>query len=67
MLLLTCLVNGFKIKPKKLFNLLVEQFDLATIIIKFMSLVFETVVSSLYCSMIALYSIYANRAVILWC
>ena len=54
MLLLTCLVKGFKIRSKKLLNLLVRHFGPPTIGLSFKSLGSEMVISSLFCSLIAL-------------
>ena len=53
MLLLTCLVKGFKIRSKKLLNLLVGHFGPPTISISFKSFNSEMVISSLFCSLIA--------------
>ena len=53
MLLLTCLVKGFKIRSKKLLNLLVGHFGPLTIGLSFKSLGSKMVISSLFCSLIA--------------
>ena len=53
MLLLTCLVKGFKIRSKKLLNLLVEHFGPPTIGLSFKSLGSE-MITSLFRSLIAL-------------
>ena len=57
MLLLTCLVKGFKIRFKKLLNLLVGHFGPPTIGLIFKSLGSKMVISSLFCSLIALFKI----------
>ena len=54
MLLLACLVKGFKIRSKNLLNLLVRHFGPPTIGLNFKSSGFEMVISSLFCSLIAL-------------
>ena len=54
MLLLTCLVKSFKIKSKKLLNLLVGNFGPSTIGLSFKGLGSKIVASSLFCSFIAL-------------
>ena len=54
MLLLTCLVKGFKIRSKKLLNLLVGHFSPPTIDLSFKSLGSEMIISSLFRSLIAL-------------
>ena len=54
MLLLKCLVKGFKIRSKKLPNLLVGHFGPSTIGHSSKSLGSEMVISSLFCSLIAL-------------
>ena len=54
MLLLTCLVEGFKIRSKKLLNLLVGHFGPPTISLSFKSFGSKMVISSLFCSLIAL-------------
>ena len=54
MLLLTCLVQDFEITSKKLLNFLVVHFDPPAIDLSFKSLGSEMVISSLFCSLIAL-------------
>ena len=54
MLLLTCLIQGFKIRSKKLLNLLVGHFGPSTIGLSFKSLGSKMVIRSLFCSLIAL-------------
>ena len=54
MLLLTCLVQDFKIRSKKLLNLLVGHFGTPTIGPSFKSFGSEMVISSLFCYLIAL-------------
>ena len=54
MLLLTCLVKGFKIRSKKIINLLVGHFGPPTIGLSCKSLGSEVIISSLFCSLIAL-------------
>ena len=55
MLLLTCLVKGFKIRSKKFLNLLVGHFGPSpTIALSFKSLDSQMVISSLLCSLTAL-------------
>ena len=53
MLLLTCLVKGFKIRSKKLLNLLVGHFGPSTIGLSFKSFGSKMVINSLFCSLIA--------------
>ena len=57
MLLLTCLVKGFKIRFKKLFNLLMGHFGPPTVGLSFKSLSYKMVISSLFRSLIALFKI----------
>ena len=54
MLLLMCLHNCFKIRSKKLLSLMVRYFDCPIIGLSLRSLGFEMVISSLFCSLIAL-------------
>ena len=54
MLLLTCLVKGFKIRSKKLLSLLLGYFGPPTIGLSFTSLGSKMVISYLFCSLIAL-------------
>ena len=56
MLLLKCLVKGFKIISEKLLNLLVVHFGLPSIGLSFKSLGYEMVISSLFCFLITLYA-----------
>ena len=58
MLLLTCLVKGFKVRSKKLLNLIIGHSDPPTIGLSFKSLGSEMVVSSLFCSLITSCKIY---------
>ena len=57
MLLLTSLVKGFKIRSKKLLNLPVGHFGSSTIGLSFKSFGSKMVISSLFCSLIALCTI----------
>ena len=54
MLLLTCLVKGFKIRSKKLLNLLVGHFGPPIIGLSYKSLGSKMVISFLFCSLITL-------------
>ena len=60
LLLLRCSAKGFKIRSKRLINLLLGHFGRPTIGLSFKSLISEMVISSLFCSMIN----YANFQVL---